>query len=52
MMSMDAFGPLIGTRVGALLLIPVLYAILKIAAGALILHYGKQYADRVKEDEQ
>lgn len=50
-MMIDTYG-MIGTRVGALLLIPVLYALLKIAAGVLILHYGKRYADRVKEDEK
>ena len=35
----------------ALFLIPVLYAGLKIVAGVLILHYGKRYADKVKEEQ-
>lgn len=30
---------------------PVLYAGLKIVAGVLILHYGKRYADKVKEEQ-
>lgn len=29
-------------------LVPTLYAVLKIAAGVLVLHYGKRYADQVK----
>ena len=43
-----------GVRIGmgTLLLIPVLYAGLKIAAGILVLRYGKQYADKVKEKEE
>ena len=36
----------------AFFLIPVLYAGLKIVAGVLILHYGKRYADKVKEKEE
>ena len=35
----------------AFFLIPVLYAGLKIVAGVLILHYGKRYADKVKEEQ-
>ena len=35
----------------AFLLIPVLYAGLNIVAGVLILHYGKRYADKVKEEQ-
>ena len=34
----------VGIGMGTLLLIPVLYAGLKIAAGILVLRYGKQYA--------
>ena len=37
---------------GTLLLIPVLYAGLKIAAGVLVLHYGKRYAEKVKREEE
>lgn len=37
---------------GTLLLIPMLYAGLKIAAGILVLRYGKRYADKVKEKEE
>lgn len=47
---MSAIG--VGAGMGIFLLIPVLYAVLKIAAGALILHYGKQYAKRVEEEER
>ena len=36
---------------GTILLIPVLYAALKIAAGVLVLRYGKRYADKVKREE-
>lgn len=34
------------------LLAPTLYAVLKIVAGVLVLHYGKRYADQVKEEEK
>ena len=37
---------------GTILLIPVLYAAVKIAAGILVLHYGKRYAERVKREEE
>ena len=37
---------------GTFLLIPALYAVLKIAAGVLVLHYGKQYAKKVEEEER
>ena len=37
---------------GTLLLIPVLYAALKIVAGVLVLHYGKRYAEKVKQEEK
>lgn len=42
----------VGIGMGTLLLIPVLYAGIKIAAGILVLHYGKRYADKVKEQEK
>ena len=29
---------------------PVLYGVLKIAAGLLVVHYGKRYAKRVREE--
>nr|WP_325298264.1 hypothetical protein [uncultured Dysosmobacter sp.] len=41
-----------GTGVGTVLLIPLLYAVIKIAAGVLVLKYGKRYADKVKEEEK
>ena len=37
---------------GTLLLIPVLYAALKIVAGVLGRHYGKRYAEKVKREEE
>jgi len=37
--------------VGTILLIPVVYAVIKIVAGVLVLKYGKQYADKVNEEE-
>ena len=37
---------------GTFLLIPTLYAVLKIAAGVLVPHYGKQYAKKVEEEER
>lgn len=37
---------------GTFLLIPVLYAALKIAAGVLVLRYGKRYAEKVKREEE
>lgn len=37
---------------GTFLMIPVLYAGLKIVAGALVLHYGKRYAEKVKREEE
>ena len=40
-----------GLGMTAFFLIPVLYAGLKIVAGVLILHYGKRYADKVKEEQ-
>lgn len=45
---MSVFGPSVGT----FLLIPVLYAAVKIVAGVLVLKYGKRYADKVKEEEK
>lgn len=42
----------VGIGMGTLLLIPVLYAGLKIAAGILVLRYGKRYADKIKEQEE
>ena len=49
MMSTIGF---IGTKMGTFLLIPALYAVLKITAGALVLHYGKRYAKKVEEEER
>ena len=37
--------------VTGILWLPLLYGIVKIVAGVLVLRYGKQYADRVKEEE-
>ena len=42
----------VGLGMGTILLIPVLYAGIKIAAGILVLRYGKRYADKVKEQEE
>ncbi|MDY3985028.1 hypothetical protein [Dysosmobacter sp.] len=50
-MSMSTVG-LIGTRVGTFLLIPALYAVLKIVAGVLVLRCGKRYAKKVEEEER
>lgn len=33
-------------------LLPVLYAAVKIAAGVLVLHFGKRYAKKVMEGER
>jgi len=41
----------LGAGVGTVLLIPLLYAVIKIVAGVLVLKYGKRYADKVKEEE-
>lgn len=38
--------------IGSFLLIPALYAVLKIVAGALVLHYGRRYAKKVEEEER
>lgn len=38
--------------VTGILWLPALYGIVKIVAGVLVLRYGKQYADRVKEEER
>ncbi|WP_295587456.1 hypothetical protein [uncultured Oscillibacter sp.] len=42
----------VGLGMGTILLIPVLYAGIKIVAGILVLRYGKRYADKVKEQEE
>lgn len=34
----------------SILLLPVLYAAVKIVAGVLVLKYGKRYADKVLEE--
>ena len=34
------------------LLIPILYAGVKIAAGILVLRYGKHYAEKVREEDE
>ena len=49
-MRMSLIGGAMG--MGTILLIPVLYATLKIVAGVLVLRYGKRYADKVKQEEQ
>lgn len=41
----------VGPGVGTFLVIPALYAAAKIAAGVLVLKYGKRYADKVREEE-
>jgi len=35
-----------------MLLLPLLYAAVKIVAGVLVLKYGKRYADKVKAEEE
>ena len=49
-MQMSPNGGALG--MGPLLLIPVLYAALKIVAGVLVLRYGKRYAEKVKREER
>ena len=49
-MTASLFGGALG--MGTFLLIPVLYAVLKIVAGVLVLHYGKRYADWVRREEE
>ena len=36
----------------SILLLPVLYAAVKIVAGVLVLKYGKRYAEKVLAEEQ
>lgn len=42
---------MLNVRMGTFLLAPAIYAVIKIAAGILVLKYGKRYADKVKEEE-
>jgi len=35
-----------------MLLLPLIYAAVKIVAGILVLKYGKRYADKVKTEEE
>ena len=49
-MTVSLLGGALG--MGAFLLIPVLYAALKIVAGVLVLRYGKRYAEKVKRGEE
>lgn len=35
-----------------MLLLPLIYAAVKIVAGVLVLRYGKRYADKVKAEEE
>ena len=35
-----------------MLLLPILFAAVKIVAGILVLKYGKRYADRVRAEEE
>jgi len=35
-----------------MLLLPLIYAAVKIVAGILVLRYGKRYADKVKAEEE
>ena len=35
-----------------MLLLPLLYAAVKIVAGILVLKYGKRYADKVRAEEE
>lgn len=35
-----------------MLLLPLIYAAVKIVAGILVLKYGKRYADKVKAEEE
>lgn len=39
-------------RLMGVFLIPVLYAAVKIAAGILILHFGKKYAKKAGEERE
>jgi len=50
MLSGVVEGPVAG-MVGGFLWLPILYGIVKIVAGVLVLHYGKRYAEKVKEEE-
>lgn len=47
---MSPMGGMLG--MGTILLIPVLYAALKIVAGVLVLRCGKRYAEKVKREEE
>ena len=47
---MSPMGGMLG--MGTILLIPVLYAALKIVAGILVLRYGKRDADKGKREER
>ena len=49
-MDVSLFGGALG--MGTIFLIPVLYAVLKIAAGILVLRYGKRYAEKVEREER
>ena len=49
-MQVSIMGGALG--MGTILLIPVLYAALKIVAGVLILRYGRRYAEKVKREEE
>ena len=46
-MSLSGTGMVMG-----ILWLPLLYGALKIIAGILVLHYGKRYADQIKEEEE
>lgn len=35
-----------------MMLLPLIYAAVKIVAGILVLKYGKRYADKVKAEEE
>ena len=35
-----------------MMLLPLIYAAVKIVAGILVLRYGKRYADKVKAEEE
>lgn len=49
-MQLTTMGGALG--MGTILLIPVLYATLKIVAGVLVLRYGKRYAEKIKQEEE
>ena len=48
---MTAMGGAMTGMVTGVLWLPALYGIIKVVAGVLVLHFGKQYAKRGEEEE-